>query len=207
MTYQLYRLGRYNELERKRIEQALLFAQKYHATQKRISGEPYITHLFAVAQFLIDEFSADATTVIAGLLHDTVEDTTATLSDVEKQFGEEIRFLVDGATDVGRGDGREPVSEYTLRWQKSREKIEDYAKKDQRLLLVKIADRWHNMLTCDVMRPANQLRLAHQTLAFHVPSCRSLGFEAQADQIERICNEVIKRVEQTSFLAKKTRYA
>jgi GTP diphosphokinase / guanosine-3',5'-bis(diphosphate) 3'-diphosphatase len=191
----LDRMERFDPLDRQRIEKALLFSKKYHEKQRRVSGEPYIIHPVAVAQSLIDTFGADADTVITGLLHDTVEDTDATLDDVEREFGPVIRFLVDGTTDVGKGDGQAEIEDRTSRDAATHKKVEAYAAKDPRIFIVKIADRWHNMLSCRALRPKNQKRLALETLSFHVPAARKLGFASQADQLQKTCEDVIAYVD------------
>jgi GTP pyrophosphokinase len=190
----LDRLDRFSPEERAWIQQALEYATLHHAPQRRIMGEPFIIHPVAVAQSLIDDFNADADTVVAGLLHDTVEDTDATLDDIERLFGKVVRHLVDGATEVGKGDGAPSIPDKVERAHKSRLKAYRYAETDPRLYLVKIADRWHNLKTGAAHRPKNQERIARETLDFHVPECRRLGFGAHADAIEGLAHRIIERV-------------
>lgn len=189
----LTRLERFSQEERLLIEQALDYSTACHAPQRRVSGEPFITHPVAVAQSLIDDFGADADTVAAGLLHDAVEDTPATLDDVESRFGKTIRFLVDGATDVGKGDGAAHIPDVEERSQQSHMKVDRYAQSDPRVYLVKLADRWHNIKHCAALRPKNQLRMAMEALSYHVVIARRLGLVSQADAIERAACEVLAR--------------
>jgi (p)ppGpp synthase/HD superfamily hydrolase len=189
----LQNLDCYSAPERERIARAVSFMERAHATQRRISGAPYSTHLYAVAQLLIDEFHADADTVIAGLLHDTVEDTAVTLPVIEGEFGLVVRFLVDGATNVGEHDGHPKILDWYVRTNKSHEKVLRYAQQDKRLLLIKVADRWHNLLECGAMRPYNQRRLAEDSLGFTVPACLAAGFPNQAMRVERLCSEILQR--------------
>jgi len=187
----LHNLERFPVDERSLIARALEFAKIHHAPQRRISGEPYIVHPVAVAQLLIDEFHADAETVAAGLLHDTVEDTSATLEDIKREFGPVVAHIVDGVTIPGKGDGKPVIELRVERDAATHQKVLEYGVKDERVYLVKIADRWHNMTTCSVMRPASQLRLAKETVAFHVPLCIKLGFADIASRVERLCLSVI----------------
>ena len=193
MSFILKNLDRFSLVDQERIAKALLMATQWHAPQRRVSGEPYIIHPVAVAQSLIGEFNADADTVISGLLHDTVEDTTATLDDIKREFGETIRFMVDGVTEVGKGDGHPHVGDYEERARLTEQKVHEYAKKDPRIYLVKIADRWNNMITCHALRPKNQVRLARLTLGFHVPITRELGFVKQADELELLCKNILEK--------------
>ncbi len=183
-------LDRFSVEEQLLIAKALEFATTHHAPQRRVSGEPYIIHPVAVAQILIDKFNADVMTVAAALLHDTVEDTSATLDDIELLFGVDIRFIVDGTTDVGKGDGREHIEDKHERADRTHHKVHEYAIKDSRIYLVKIADRWHNMTTCSALRFANQERLAMETMDFHVPAARKLGFDSHADELELLARKV-----------------
>ncbi len=192
----LENLEKFSDAEQKNILSAFRFAKMFHSDQKRIAGPPFIVHPIAVAQLLIDEFDADAETVMGGLLHDTVEDTPATLEDIESHFGPVVRFIVDGATDVGRGDGHPPIKDKQLRLAKTREKIRAFSDKDSRVGLVKIADRWHNLVTCFALRPKNQAMMARFALDFHIPLCRELGFGKQAELFEKAANAVLGRAKQ-----------
>jgi GTP diphosphokinase / guanosine-3',5'-bis(diphosphate) 3'-diphosphatase len=191
----LNHLEKFSAQEQELIAKALEFATRHHSSQKRVSGKPYIVHPIAVAQSLIDDFHADAETIAAGLLHDTVEDTAATLPDIEQEFGHRVKFLVDGTTDVGVGDGHEPIADWEVRWNATMEKAHAYAAKDKGVYIIKIADRWHNLTTCSVLRSKNQVRLVRTTKEFHLPACRELGFASQAREIEKVCEEIIKRNE------------
>jgi GTP diphosphokinase / guanosine-3',5'-bis(diphosphate) 3'-diphosphatase len=191
----LQHLERFSASDKARITHALEFATRKHAPQRRVSGEPFITHPIAVAQLLVDEFNADTDTVMAGLLHDTVEDTGTGLEEIEQEFGAVIKFLVDALTDVGKGDGHAAVPERSERDMLTHAKVDAYAAKDPRVYLVKIADRWHNMLRCEALRPKNQKRLANETLRYHVPIARRIGFEGQAVQLQHASEAVLARVE------------
>jgi (p)ppGpp synthase/HD superfamily hydrolase len=195
MQLQIKGTEMFSDEDRDRIARALRMAASAHEKQRRVSGELYITHPIAVAELMIMEFRADADTVIAGLLHDTVEDTELTLAEVGQEFGNAIEFLVDGATDVGRGDGRPTVENREERDEASHVKVEEYAKRDPRLLIVKVADRWHNMQSCNALRTKNQKRLALETISFHVPWAKRIGFAKQADALEALAKSVLCRLE------------
>lgn len=185
---------RFSPEEQALIRKALEFAGHAHATQKRRGdGRPYVVHPAAVAQLLMDEFEADAETVMAGLLHDTVEDTAVTLEEVEREFGNAIRFLVDGVTDYGEGDGNQKVPDKLVRAQHSKEKAQRYAEKDERLLIVKIADRWDNMRTVHIHTPKGQVGYSKATIDFQVKEARRLGFQTQADALEQLCRATIAK--------------
>jgi GTP diphosphokinase / guanosine-3',5'-bis(diphosphate) 3'-diphosphatase len=189
----LQHLDRFSPEERTRIQHAVEFATKFHAPQTRKGGGPYVSHPIAAAQLLIDEFNADADTVIAGLLHDTVEDTEASLEDIEREFGAAVRFLVDGVTDYGQSDGNSHIPDKFLRAEKSAAKALQYAEKDPRLLLIKFADRWDNMKSVHVHTPRGQVGYSRATLEFHVKQARKLGFHEQADAIQQLCEATIAR--------------
>ena len=152
-----------NKLENLRKESSLVdraynFSRHAHGAQKRVSGEPYFTHVTAVAQNLLD-WEMDEATIAAGLLHDTVEDTNVSLDEIKKEFGEEVTFLVNGVTKLGKIKyrGEESQAE-TMR------KMILAMAEDLRVVLIKLADRRHNMQTLKVLPPLKQKRIV---------SCRS----------------------------------
>lgn len=175
-------------------KKALDFATLAHTGQKRLSGEPYLTHPITVAQTLKD-WHVDTTTIIAGLLHDTIEEGGAKREDIVAEFGEEMAALVDGVT---------VVSHIHLTGSKSEEFVENSRKmflvmaRDLRVVLIKLADRLHNMQTLRYLTPERQLRNAEETMAIHAPLAERLGMGEIKGQLEDLAfphlypNEFIK---------------
>ncbi len=190
----LDRLDRFPSAQRDRIHAALAFAKTHHGAQTRIEGGPYYTHLVAVAQLLIDELAGDADTVIAGLLHDTVEDTPVTLADIEERFGAPVRFLVDALTEVGKGEGETPIPDKMERVRLTWEKVDRYALKDPRVYRIKIADRWHNLLTSASLRRGTQLRWIKEVRDRCIPLVHRLGLVAVEDELRAAVVSALARV-------------
>ncbi len=137
----------------------------------RKSGDPYITHPLAVARILAD-LGMDTTTLVAALLHDTVEDTSYTLSALETDFGPEVALLVDGVTKLERAFFGEHAEVETIR------KMLVKSGQDERVLIIKLADRLHNMRTLGARSPASRARIARATMDVLVPLCDRLGIQA-----------------------------
>jgi GTP pyrophosphokinase len=164
-----------------RIREAYAFADKAHVGQVRKSGEPYILHPLAVAEILVD-MQMDATSVIAALLHDVVEDTTVPLEEVRERFGETCAMLVDGLTKL------EKIKFKT----KEEQQNENYRKmfvamaQDIRVILIKLADRLHNMRTLKFQSEENQRKIAQETLDIFCPIAHRLGMSAIKWEMEDI---------------------
>ena len=152
------------------IERAFLFANKVHAGFKRKSGEPYITHPLAVASYLAD-LRLDASTVAAAILHDTAEETGISVENIRKEFGEDIAFLVDGVTKLGKLKYRG-----VERMAESLRKMFFAIAEDIRVVLIKLHDRLHNMETLGALPPEKQKRIALETLEIYAPLASRLGF-------------------------------
>jgi guanosine-3',5'-bis(diphosphate) 3'-pyrophosphohydrolase len=153
-----------------RVRQAYAIAYEAHDGQKRASGEPYIDHPVAVAHILID-LGLDADTIAAALLHDVVEDTAITLSQVEQLFGHDIAHLVDGVTKLTGLENQTKEDAQANTYRKMFIAMAD----DPRVILVKLADRMHNMRTISVMKPESQQRTARETLDIYAPLAHRLG--------------------------------
>ncbi len=152
------------------IQKAYIFSAKAHEGQTRLSGEPYLSHPLEVA-YILAQMGLGPVTVSCGLLHDTVEDTAATLDELDEYFGEEVTDIVNGVTKIGQltfGDKLTQQAEYLRKMVLS-------MSKDIRVLLVKLADRVHNMRTLGYMEPAKQKRVARETLDIYAPLAGRLG--------------------------------
>lgn len=168
------------------IGRALELATKAHAGQTRKSGEPYIIHPTAAAQYLLD-WGLDADTVAAGLLHDTVEDTALDLADIEAEFGTGVANLVDGVTKLGQVDFAPHIDGTTERQAISADNLRKLLlamTKDLRVIVIKLADRLHNMTTLKYLSPESRQRIARETLEIYAPLADRLGMGALKCQLE-----------------------
>jgi GTP pyrophosphokinase len=164
------------------VHKAYDFAEKSHKGQLRSSGEPYIIHPVGVAQSLA-ELRLDLSSIVTGLLHDTVEDTHATLEEIEKEFGKDIAELVDGVTKL---------SQITFKTSEEKQ-AENFRKmilamaKDIRVILVKLADRLNNMRTLEHLNPLKQKTIAQETLDIYAPIANRLGIGWIKIELEDLC--------------------
>lgn len=166
------------DADKKLIEQAYEFAEKAHRGKKRYSGEPFITHLVAVATKLA-EMGMGTRTIAAGLIHDSIEDTEVTATNVKELFGEEIFFLVDGVTKLGS------VRYYgSDRHNESLRKLFVATSQDIRVLIIKLVDRLHNMETLQYVPKEKQERIARETLEIYVPVAHRLGMGRIRKELE-----------------------
>lgn len=153
-----------------RVRRAFEIAVDAHKNMRRKSGEPYIHHPLAVARIVADEIGLGITSVICALLHDTVEDTEVTLEDVRKEFGESTARIIEGLTKIGKiSSNTESIQAENYR------KILLTLSDDIRVILVKIADRLHNMRTMDNMSRKNQLKISSETLYLYAPLAHRMG--------------------------------
>lgn len=173
------------------VEQAFRLAQERHRPQIRASGEPYILHPIEVATILAS-YRLDPPTIAASLLHDTVEDTNTTLEELTEAFGEEVKLLVDGVTKltaISARQGREaptPRSKQMAAAENLR-KIFLAMTKDLRVILIKLADRLHNLRTLGNLRPEKQKRIAGETLEIFAPIASRLGVFEMKRELEDLC--------------------
>src|SRR5512134_541814 len=161
------------------LEKAYVYSAKVHQGQMRLSGEPYLTHPLAVAE-LLAEMKLDHVTVAAGLLHDTVEDTFATDDDIRGQFGDEIGDLVAGLTKLSKIEfqSREEAQAENFR------KMLLAMSKDIRIILIKLADRLHNIRTLQYHNRNSQIRIARETLDIYAPIASRLGITWMKRELE-----------------------
>ena len=160
------------------IQRAYAFAEKAHAGQKRKSGEPYFNHCLKTAEELA-RWKLDETTIAAGLLHDVIENTDYTAEDIEQEFGPDIKRLVEGVTKLG-----------TVKYRGVETQVENLRKlilamaEDIRVILIKLADRLHNMRTLNALPPTKQKRIALETMEIYAPLAYRLGMQKLSGQLE-----------------------
>ncbi len=164
--------------DHERIQRAYAFAQNVHHEQKRASGEPYFVHVAQTALQLA-RWKLDIGSIIAGLLHDTIEDCNTPPQEIQKEFGEEILFLIEGVTKLG-----------TLQYQGKERSAESLRKMmlavthDLRVIFIKLADRLHNMRTLSHVSPAKQRRIALETAEIYAPIASRLGMQSLSGELE-----------------------
>ncbi len=176
------RVVRYNpEADEDLLNRAYIYAMKAHGNQTRASGEAYFNHPLEVAAILA-EMKLDTATIVAALLHDTVEDTEATHAEITEKFGVEIASLVDGLTKIKKLDmvTKEAKQAENLR------KLLLAMSKDVRVLLVKLADRLHNMRTLNFVKPEKRQRIAQETMEIYAPLAGRMGMQLVRDEMEDI---------------------
>lgn len=152
-----------------RVERAIKLATEAHEGQFRKSGDPYIVHPLAVMK-MVQGWGMDEDTVIAAVLHDTVEDTKVTLDDVRQEFGETVAFLVDGVTKLGKArSGMRDIDTYLPETRDNLLRLLIATGADVRVLIIKLADRMHNMRTLSALAPDKQKKIAKETLEVFAP--------------------------------------
>ena len=177
---------KYDEVPVLVLASAIDYATEKHAGQKRKSGEPYISHPLAVAGILI-EWGMDIDTVVAGVLHDTVEDTDATLDDLESLFGRDVAFLVDGVTKVSQARaGMRNLDSYLPHTKDNLTKLMIAVGEDVRVIIIKLADRLHNMRTLQFMTPEKQKKIARETIEVFAPLADRLNMGRVRVQLEEL---------------------
>src|SRR5689334_19875954 len=169
------------------IRRAYDFSSNVHRGQKRRSGEPYLTHSMAVAGVIAD-LKLDVPSIVGGLLHDTVEDTLTTIDEIKNLFGPEVAGLVDGVTKLSQVN-------FTSQEQKQAENFRKMIvamAKDIRVILIKLADRTHNMRTLDHMKEEKQQRIAQETLDIYAPLANRLGISWIKAELEDLSLRYLK---------------
>ena len=168
------------------LNRAYVYAMKAHGTQTRASGDPYFSHPLEVAAILTD-LKLDDATIVAALLHDTIEDTEATRAEIDQVFGHEIGALVEGLTKLKR---LELVSREAKQAENLRKLLLAIAD-DVRVLLIKLADRLHNMRTLEFMTPAARRRIAEETLDIYAPLAGRMGMQEMREELEDLSFRVL----------------
>ena len=164
------------------ITKAFNFANAAHKGIKRRSGEPYILHPLAVARIVVREIGLGSTSICSALLHDVVEDTDYTVEDIENLFGPKIAQIVDGLTKISGGVFNEIASEQAENFRKLLLTMSE----DIRVILIKIADRLHNMRTLGSMPPAKQYKIAGETQYIYAPLAHRLGLFRIKTELENL---------------------
>ena len=182
------RVRRYNpQTDEVLLNRAYVYAMKAHGAQVRASGDPYFSHPLEVAAILTD-LNLDDATIVAAVLHDVIEDTESTREEVDRVFGHEIGELVDGLTKLKRLD---LVSKRQVQAENFRKLLLAIAA-DVRVLLVKLADRLHNMRTLQFMAPASRARIAEETLDIYAPLAGRMGIQRLRDELEDLAFRHLK---------------
>ncbi|KPM30469.1 GTP pyrophosphokinase [Croceitalea dokdonensis DOKDO 023] len=166
--------------DKKLIRTAFDVAVDAHKEQRRKSGEAYIFHPIAVAKIVASEIGLDAVSIASALLHDVVEDTPYTLSDIERMFGETVARIVDGLTKIAHLKKDKNISQQAENFRKMLLTLND----DVRVIIIKIADRYHNMLTMDAMPEHKQVKIASETLYIYAPLAHRIGLYNIKTQLE-----------------------
>jgi len=177
------------------LNRAYVFGAKAHADQRRASGEPYFGHPLEVAAILTD-LRLDDASIVTALLHDTVEDTNATRDEIARLFGEEIANLVDGVTKLSRLE----LSSAEAAQAENFRKLLLAMAKDVRVILVKLADRLHNMRTLTHLAPEKRLRIARETMEIYAPLAGRMGMQAIREELEDLSFEVLNADARTSIM-------
>lgn len=167
------------QVDLERLQRAYVFTAKVHDGQERLSGEPYLIHPLEVAGILLD-LNVDEDTIIAGLLHDTLEDTLTTRDEIARLFGEKVAFLVEGLTKIARIEFRSAREQQAENFRKMLIAMSE----DIRILMVKLADRLHNMRTIGYMKEESRRRIAQETMDIYVPLAHRLGVYWMKQELE-----------------------
>src|SRR6478735_5339305 len=194
--------------DRKLIRHAFEMAAEAHKTMRRKSGEPYILHPLAVARIVVEEVGLGVRSTICSLLHDTVEDTDISLEDVQKEFGGEIAKIVDGLTKISN-----VIDVNASQQAENFRKILLTLTDDPRVILIKLADRLHNMRTMDSMKPEKQLKISSETVYVYAPLAHRMGLYTIKTEMEDLSmkylepesyKEIAKKLAETK--RERTRY-
>ncbi|MCY1151705.1 MAG: RelA/SpoT family protein [Sphaerochaetaceae bacterium] len=184
----LLKIKKYPQVQQDKIIDAVNFSKAKHEGQKRKSGEPYIIHPLAVADILV-QLDMDGDTICAGLLHDTLEDTTAKYDELKDRFGLEVADLVDGVTkiEVLKTDNKSVQEAETIR------KMFFAMSKDARVIIIKLADKLHNMRTVKFLKPERAKEFATETLDIYAPLADRLGISWVKEELEDLSLETINK--------------
>jgi len=169
-----------------RLKYAIECIKKYHSATNRLSGEPYYLHPITVAKIVMD-YDCSEDTIIAALLHDTIEDSCLTSEGIEMLFNKKVAAIVTDLTNIECNRG----SCYRLKLSSVDNILQLLAVRDKRSLYIKIADRLHNLRTISHKDPYNQLKKAEETILFYLPLAEQLEIKSAAEEMRNICIEVL----------------
>ncbi len=169
------------------VRKAYAFSVKAHEGQTRHSGEPYVKHPIAVAGVLTS-LKTDVTAIVAGLLHDTLEDTVATADELQREFGKEVVHLVDGVTKIGKITFRSSEEKQAENFRKMVLSMAD----DIRVVIIKLADRLHNMRTLEHLKESKRQEIAQETLEIYAPLANRIGIGWMKNELEDLCLKHLK---------------
>ncbi|WP_375451733.1 RelA/SpoT family protein [uncultured Devosia sp.] len=192
------RVQAYNpDVDEQLLNKAYVYAMQKHGSQKRASGDPYFNHPLEVAAILT-ELKLDDASIVVGLLHDTIEDTDATRAEIDQLFGPEIGAIVDGLTKIDRLNlvSREEAQAENLR------KLLLAISQDVRVLLVKLADRLHNMRTLQYMPPEKRTRIAQETMDIYAPLAGRMGMQDMRNELEDISFKILQPDHYTAIISR-----
>lgn len=182
----------YDEDQLAELSTAIDFATERHNGQTRLSGDPYVSHPIAVAGILVD-WGMDIDTVIAGVLHDTIEDTDVTINDIESLFGRDVSFLVDGVSKVSQARaGMRDLSSYLPATKDNLTKLLIAVGQDIRVIIIKLADRLHNMRTLSYKSRSKQIKIARETLEIFAPIADRLNMGRLRVELEELAFSYLK---------------
>lgn len=185
------------EADEDALNRAYVFAMKKHGAQLRTSGDPYYSHPIEVAGILT-KFKLDSSSIIAGLLHDTVEDTDTTVEEIRELFGDQVASLVDGLTKLAIIEQKSGSSKQAENFRKLLLAMSD----DIRVLLIKLADRLHNMRTLHFCPPEKRQRIARETLDIYAPLAERIGMQEVKDELEEIAFAELHKDAHDSIVAR-----
>ena len=179
------------------LNRAYVFAMKKHGAQLRESGDPYYSHPIEVAGILT-KFKLDCSSIIAGLLHDTVEDTDTTIEEIQQLFGKQVAAIVDGVTKLAMIEQKSGSSKQAENFRKLLLAMSD----DIRVLLIKLADRLHNMRTLHFCKPEKRARIAKETLDIYAPLAERIGMQEIKSELEEIAFAELHKEAHDSIVAR-----
>ncbi|MCS6820323.1 MAG: RelA/SpoT family protein [Microscillaceae bacterium] len=203
----------FKEGDDKLVKKAFKMAVEAHKKDRRKSGEPYIYHPIAVAQIVVDEIGLGPTAVVAALLHDVVEDSEITLETIEKEFGPKIARIIDGLTKIKTSNKNIELSDSVSEQAENYRKMVLALSEDVRVIMIKLADRLHNMRTLESMQRHKQLKIISETIYIYVPIAHRLGLYNIKSELEdlylkhqkpEVYKDIARKLERTK--AQRTRY-